>query len=131
MRWRYYIPHVDDDEAIWEDIYLYPEDGRLDRPAYMLTIDAVDERTFEAHGMTRTELEKLLDGPLHDADYFINGSLVTLRAPHFDRSAVLKYAKVWLEHLGHPCQGFVEATFDEMAQWAVSHHFPDQQEKVT
>ena len=129
MNWKYYIPHVfeDGDTTIWEDIYLCPDVENWEGPAYMLTVDAVDETSFAYHGMTHDELDELLGGELRDTDHYIDGDTLTIHAPHFDRPGLFKWAKVWLEQLGYTCNALVEVSFDEMSKWAVSHHFDNEE----
>lgn len=133
MKWRYYIPHVWDspeDRALWEDVYLLPEDGRNDGRSYWFTLNAL---TFGAAGMD-SEYPEDPDDPLGgfggstlirevnlrllgDRDYLITPSLdMVARVDDFNMQELLEWTKIFIrDHFGDPEPELVQCDYENFA----------------
>lgn len=90
MIWKYYIPtEWESDRAVWEDVFLLPNDPEYDGQALWLTIDALGY--YE--GDERAEAEEKLGHQL----YVVDGSDMLVRAESFSKRELLDWVSLWFD----------------------------------
>ncbi|MBD2596396.1 hypothetical protein H6G74_18965 [Nostoc spongiaeforme FACHB-130] len=114
MNWKYYIPHIwEQERQIWEDVYLLPDYGSYNGEALWLTIDALgnpnnleDESDFD-------EFEKKLLKKLGDNSYLIDGTEIVVRTEDFSKAELLEWVQLWLQQQGFSVSGLFEASAED------------------
>jgi hypothetical protein len=105
MIWRYYIPHLwEQERQAWEDVYLLPDNKEYDADAIWLTIDAVgfyDEQQ-------RLEAEQKLGGRA----YHIDGTDMIVQAEDFTKPELLEWVSLWLAQHDLPVTALVESEYE-------------------
>ena len=106
MIWKYYIPAVwESERAVWEDVFLLPNDPEYDGQALWLTIDALGY--YE--GTERAEAEAQLDHQL----YAIDGTDMVVRAESFSKRELLDWVSLWFEENDVEFSGLKEGSIKE------------------
>jgi len=133
MKWKYHIPHVwksPEERALWEDVWLLPEDGSNGGKSYWFTLNAL---TFGAAGI-EGEYPQDPDDPtcgfggsplvrelnlrlLGDKDYFVTPTLdMVARIDDFNLRELLEWTKVLIRaHFGDLEPELVEGEIDDFA----------------
>lgn len=106
MIWKYYIPAVwKSDRAVWEDVFLLPNDPEYDGQALWLTIDTLGY--YE--GDEREEAVAQLDHQL----YAIDGTDMLVRAESFSKRELLDWVSLWFEENDVEFSGLKEGNSKE------------------
>jgi DNA-binding transcriptional regulator YiaG len=112
MKWKYYIPHVWDDERYsWEDFWLRPCDPDFSGKNIILTIETLGDGSWR-DWLRREDYEDRLR-QIQDKEYDISGDDMIVRGVAFSKEEFLKWVKIWLSDNDFDVDELVEAPFED------------------
>ncbi|MFN8490202.1 MAG: hypothetical protein U0350_21625 [Caldilineaceae bacterium] len=104
MIWKYYIPHLwEQEREVWEDIYLLPDDAAYTGDAIWLTVDAL--------GFYEAEERRAAEEKLGGAAYWIEGADMLVATEDFTRAELLDWLQLWFEQHDIPLTELVESDY--------------------
>jgi hypothetical protein len=116
MIWKYFIPHTwRSDRALWEDVYLLPDDARYEGRALWLTIDAYGDPTDPELSEGRAEFQAYAERQLAGRDFCIEGTDMIVKQCDFTKEELLDWVRVWLRENQLPVTDLQEGTPQEFA----------------
>jgi hypothetical protein len=117
MRWKYHMPHQWlTPRTVWEDVYLLPDHPDYSGESFWLTVDALGDASDPTHGSERAAFQKEALEKMGDADFWIDGADMIVRARDFTKAELLDWVKIWLEQQGLPVAELVEAPLPDFAE---------------
>lgn len=115
MIWKYHLPHARKHYRTCEDIWLLPDDPTYTGDSIWLTVKSL------AFLMDQCERQEDFDSfqeallRLSDRDYLIEGGEVVVKAWHFEKAEMLRWARTWLKDKGLEAEQLIEAHFQDFA----------------